>query len=220
MPSTEIFISTKSGVSLFTMIVAGESTKDSNLLSGFLSAVNSFAEEMGWPEGVGLIRAKGMECRLVSGKNIFCALLIENSVGLGHMTDPTLNDLAIELLETFEKEFEKEINSALIENTQIFNEKDYISFKDSASKIIEKYRAQTFELYQKIILIESIYSKVPQKWCLPLMEELSTGVIDVMPKFAFIIKKYPHMKKVIQRVNMEQKAIWDIFDVPLYDPYS
>jgi hypothetical protein len=210
--TTEIFISTKTGISIFHLTIKGKSEKNSELISGFLSAVNSFASELGWPSGVGLIRAKGMECRIVSGDIVFCALLIDNSAGLGMMTDPILNELAVDLLAEFHKHYLDKVKKA----GKLIDSNAFLDFADNCKAVIEKYKDQTFELYQKLILIESIDSKVPQKWCIPLIEELSSGVKDITPKFRDIIEKYPHMKRVIERVNFSSAPIWSIFDIPLY----
>ena len=210
----EIFISTKTGVTVFHLNYKGTSGKDSELITGFLSAINSFAEELGWPSGVGLIRAKGLECRIVCGEVVFCALLVSSTAGLGVMTDPILNNLAEELYAAFEKRFGDEVKK----DGKFIDTLKYKYFEEDCRQIIQMERDQTYELYQKLILIESFQAKVPQKWCLPLIEELSNGVKDVTPKFADIIQKYPHMKKVIERVNTSNFMIWDIFDIPLYNP--
>jgi hypothetical protein len=210
----EIFITTKTGVTVFHYNYKGSSGKDSELVSGFLSAINSFAEELGWPSGVGLIRAKGLECRIVCGEVVFCALLVSSTAGLGVMTDPILNNLAEEIYQAFEKKYGQEVKK----DGKFIEMNKYKPFEQDCKEIIQNEKDQTYELYQKIILIESFQAKVPQKWCLPLIEELSSGVKDVTPKFAEIIQKYPHMKKVIERVNFQSAMIWDIFDIPLYIP--
>lgn len=210
----EIFITTKSGVTVFHYNYKGTSGKDSELVSGFLSAINSFAEELGWPSGVGLIRAKGLECRIVCGDVVFCALLVSSTAGLGVMTDPILNNLAEEIYQAFEKKYGQEVKK----DGKFIEINKYKPFEEDCKQIIQMEKDQTYELYQKIVLIESFQAKVPQKWCLPLIEELSSGVKDVTPKFAEIIQKYPQMKKVIERVNFQNAMIWDIFDIPLYNP--
>jgi hypothetical protein len=209
---TEIYIITKEGLGVFHYSYKGSSGQNSELISGFLSAINSFAEELGWPSGVGLIRAKGLECRIVPGDIVFCAVLLSSTSGLGVMTDPILNDLAEELLKSFEKNFGEQLKK----DGKYIEPKKYTKFEKNCHEVIDLQRDQVYELYQKLCLIESIESKVPQKWCLPLMEELSSGVKDVTPKFKDIIQKYPHMKRVIERINYSSAPVWDIFDIPLY----
>lgn len=78
---------------------------------------------------------------------------------------------------------------------------------------------QTYELYQKLILIEAMYAKVPQKWCLPMIERLGNGErVDIVKN---IPEQYHRpLKKAIRKVNLNSKPVWEIFVLPLLDPKS
>ena len=85
--------------------------------------------------------------------------------------------------------------------------------------IIDQYGEQSNELYQKLILIEAMYAKVPQKWCIPLIELAGAG------KRVNILKSIPktyhrQLKGAIQKVNLNSKPVWEIFAVSLLDPKS
>ncbi len=60
---------------------------------------------------------------------------------------------------------------------------------------------------------------MPQKWCLPLIEQAGKG------KKVEIVKNIPEMyhkplKAAIQKVNHNSYPVWGIFIVPLIDPKS
>jgi len=61
-----------------------------------------------------------------------------------------------------------------------------------------------------------MYAKVPQKWCLPLLERVSEGE-NVIDEFPNVIKKYPNMKKAIEKVNFNNHIIWEIFAIPILE---
>ena len=86
-------------------------------------------------------------------------------------------------------------------------------------QIIDQYGKQSQELYLKLILIESLYAKIPQKWCLPLIERLSKGeqvdIVGSIPK-----AYHPQLKKSIRKVNFNNKPVWEIFVVSLINANS
>ena len=64
-----------------------------------------------------------------------------------------------------------------------------------------------------------MYAKVPQKWCLPLIERLGKGeqvnIVESIPE------AYRHaLKKAVRKVNLTSKPVWEIFVLPLIDPSS
>jgi hypothetical protein len=81
---------------------------------------------------------------------------------------------------------------------------------------------ETFELYQKLLLIEAMYAQVPQKWCLPLLERAAKGE-NIIQDLGQIPKNYQsQLKKAIAKVNMSAAPVWEIFQVPTTDfqPYE
>lgn len=208
-----MYVYTKDGICLFDYVMGGEEV-DAELVSGFLTAIHSFAREMGWPSGVSLIRSGFLECRIATGEHVFSALVIDNNMLLGHMTEPLLGDLATQIVQRFERIYAGEVAKASEE--RLFKI-DTTGFRQVVDEVLAEFRDQTFELYQKLILIESMYAKVPQKWCIPLIERLSAGEKDITGEFDAIIKKYYFMKKAIQKVNREQAQVWDLFQIPLYE---
>src|SRR6056297_2586871 len=92
----DVYVITKySGtlLSKFSLLGSEETAKD-QLISGFLTALNSFAKELDFPSGVSLIRSGSIEARMVSGKHVFCVLIIDFTRPLNQMTEPVVSGLA------------------------------------------------------------------------------------------------------------------------------
>lgn len=211
MNTVDIFIIVKDEGSLihkYSILGLDEGPKD-QLMSGFLTALNNFAHEIGWPSGVSLVRSGSLEARFSSGKKIFSVLIIDYSRPLGANTEPILSGLAKEITLRFEEKYKDKLKS------DYYNSTDFNDFTHVIDEIINRYGAETMELYQKLILIESMYAKVPQKWCLPLIERVSKGE-NVLGEFPKIIKKYRNMKKAIKKVNANNAPVWEIFAIPTY----
>lgn len=216
MGSVSVYISTKDGTLLLhTDVVEPTEIRDENLVSGFLSAINSFASDMGWPGGVSLIRSGNLECRLSSGKKTFVALIIDNPaiISTNAMLESYISSVASEICEQFESTFEKVLQQASGANNA-YPEHEFVKFKDTILAIVDKFGAEIKELYYKLILVDAIYSRVPMKWCTPLIEKAGTGA-DLTADFEDLIKKYPHFTKVIWKINNNFRAIWDLFGVNL-----
>jgi hypothetical protein len=218
----EIYVATKEGTFLLHLDVLNMETKavDENLVTGFLSAVNSFAKDMNWPSGVSLIRSGPLECRLSSGEFVFTALIFENSTlsGTNSMLESTVSCMASDI----NKKFEDVFHDKLIEGLQkrMYGAHDFDGFTDEIINIIDEYGKEINELYFKLICIDAIYARVPQKWILPLMARVGEGesIPSIYNEFPEIIKKYPQFIRSISTVNNEQRPIWDLFGIELYDP--
>jgi hypothetical protein len=199
------------GTSLYHYNLIGD--KDhSEIVSGFLTAINNFAREMGWASGVSMIRSGSLEARFSPRKYIFGVLIIDFSMPLGFMTEPVLSGLIDDITQKFEEMYFKDLEQA--SKSHVYKTNVFESFVDNIDKIIDQYGAETFELYQKMVLIEAIDYKVPQRICIPLMEQISEGK-DITKEFDDLSKKYPQLKKAISKVN-RQGPVWEIFAIPIY----
>lgn len=211
-----IYIVTKDGTMVYGYNISKQdSSNEDNLLSGFLSAVNLFANAMKWPTGTLLIRAGTLECRIRTGKGIFTALFIENNKNLDDMCEPVLGDLTQDIGDAFERDFGAILSKQL--ETGIIMDQMFAPFSKTVEKILSTTASQTTELYQKLILIKSLYAKVPQKWILPLMTQVAIGE-PIKQELHTISKKYRVIKKVIEDVNETQASVWHLFDIPMYKP--
>jgi len=217
MNPVEVYIIAKdAGLLLYKYSILDFSQTDKDqLMSGFLSALNNFAKEMEFPEGVSLIRSGSLEARFSPGKHVFSVLIIDYQIPLGASTEPILSGLAEEIVLTFEEKYKKDLEKQI--KSQKFQPEAFGDFWMEIDKIIDLYGAQSNELYQKLVLIEALYAKVPQKWCLPLIEDLGQGkkvnIIDNIPD-----SYHQALKKAINKVNLESKPVWEIFVVPILDP--
>jgi hypothetical protein len=145
-----------------------------------------------------------------------CLLSIIKSP-LGSSTEPILSGLAEEITQRFEEKYKESLEKQTKSNQ--FQPKVFEDFWKDIDQIIDQFGEQSHELYQKLILIEAMYAKVPQKWCLPLIEQAGSG------KRVDIVKNIPEtyhrlLKRAVQKVNRESKPVWEIFVVSLLDPNS
>ncbi|WP_457558128.1 hypothetical protein [Candidatus Harpocratesius sp.] len=215
----EIYIITKTGTLLhkYDIINSDQNNRD-QLIGGFLTALNGFAQEIGFPEGVSLIRSGNLEARFSPGTHVFSVLMINYSMPLGYMVEPILSGMAKEITELFETAYEKELISG--EKKRIYRASEFESFRTTIDNIIDKFGSETIELYQKLILIEGIYAKIPQKWVVPLMERISLGENILEELFRSIPEIYHRqLLKVIKKVNLENRPIWEIFAIPLLNEH-
>ena len=219
MNPVEVYIIAKdAGILLYkySIVNLGQTDKD-ELMSGFLSALNNFVKELDFPDGVSLIRSGHLEARFSPGKHVFSVLIIDYQIPLGSSTEPILSGLAEEITELFEKKYKDSLDTQIKSNQ--FKPKIFDDFWKDIDQIIDLFGEQSHELYQKLVLIEAMYAKVPQKWCLPLVEQAGQG------KKVDIVKNIPEMyhkplKAAIQKVNHNSYPVWEIFIVPLIDPKS
>lgn len=215
-PVEAYIIAKDAGVLLYKYSILDFTQTDKDqLMSGFLSALNNFAKEMEFPEGVSLIRSGSLEARFSPGKHVFSVLIIDYQIPLGASTEPILSGLAEEIVLAFERKYEKELEEQF--KTQKFAPPVFEEFGTEIDRIIDLFGEQSNELYQKLVLIEALYGKVPQKWCIPLIEEVGKGErVDIVEN---IPEMYHRMlKKAIRKVNLESKPVWEIFVVPIIDP--
>ncbi len=214
---TDVFIigkDTGTLLSKFSLFGSEETAKD-QLVTGFLTALNSFAKELDFPAGVSLMRSGNIEARFVAGKYVFCALIIDYTRPLNSMTEPVVSGLAQEILITFEKTYNDVLKAKKTARVDVFE-----GFHMEISKLIDKYGEETMELYQKLLLIESLYAKVPQKWILPLIEKASEGnnILEELDEIPEIYHK--QLAKAVDKVNQNSSPIWDLFAIPIRDPRS
>jgi hypothetical protein len=212
----EIFIIGKDdGSLLYHYDLLGEEKDKDEIVSGFLTAINNFAKEMGWASGVSMIRSGSLEARFSSQKHIFAVFIIDYSMPLGYMTEPMLSGMIDDVANKFEEKYAEPLEKA--SKTHVYKTTLFEDFRTEIDKIIDQYGKESFELYQKMVLIEAIDHKVPQRVCLPLMERIAEGE-DITKTFEEVIKKYPAMKKAINKVN-RQGPVWEIFAVPIFQVY-
>jgi len=185
------------------------------LMSGFLSALNSFAAELGFPQGVGLIRSGTLEARFSPGKYIFSVLIIDYSMPLGLNSEGILSGLANDITRLFEEQFSQQLIEG--DAIHVYRTADFLSFSHVLNDLIDRYGRETFELYQKLILVEAMYAKVPQKWIIPLIERAQEGH-NVLGELSSIPKAYlPQLKKVIRKINYESAPVWQLFAITQFD---
>lgn len=216
MNRVEVFIISKDeGTMLHKYSILGmDDLEKDELTSGFLTALSSFAKDIGFPSGVSLIRSGTLEARFSAGKYVNTVLIIDYQMPLGLMSEPILSGLAKDITRSFEKQYTSDLKTG--HKKHFYKTDEFRSFKSKIDGIINRYGKETTELYQKLVLIESMYAKVPQKWCLPLIERISNGE-DVLDDFKSIIKKYPNMKRAIEKVEFDNRPLWNIFAVSLYN---
>jgi len=219
MNPVEVYIIAKdAGILLYKYsILDFEQTDKDQLMSGFLTALNSFVKELDFPAGVSLIRSGSLEARFSPGEHVFSVLIIDYQMPLGPSTEPILSGLAEEIVEMFEEKY----NAPLKKQTesQQFEINVFKDFWEDIDKIIDQYGEQSHELYQKLVLIEALYAKVPQKWCLPLIERLGAGEqVDIVKNIPETY--HPQLKKAVRKVNLNSQPVWEIFAVSLVDPNS
>ena len=216
----EVYLIDKnSGTMLYKYNILGEDESDKDILtSGFLVAIQNFAKEIDFPSGVSLIRSGNLEARFNAGDYVFTALIIDYSMPLGLMTEPILSGLANDITITFENEFKDVLEQSIkdkIVKTANFNPK---KMRDLVDRIIDQYGKEGYELYQKLILIEAIYAKVPQKWIYPILEKISMGknvfdtLLDDIPKIY-----HSNLKKAVEKMNYANKPFLEIFAIPAFE---
>ncbi len=219
MNPVEVYIIAKdAGILLYKYsILDFEQTDKDQLVSGFLSALNNFAKELDFPAGVSLIRSGSLEARFDSGEHIFAVLIIDYQMPLGSSTEPILSGLAEEITQKFEEKYKKSLDKQI--KSCRFEPDTYKDFWEVIDETIDEFGEQSNELYQKLVLIEAMYAKVPQKWCIPLIEKVGAGEkVDIVKNIPETYHK--NLKKAVLKVNMDSKPVWEIFVVPLIDHNS
>ena len=213
MVRIEVYIIVKdegTGLHKYDFLGEDEETKD-QLVSGFLTALNSFAKEIGFPKGVSLIRSGSLEARFSPGKYVFTVLIIDYFLPLGLMAEPILSSLAKEITESFEKKFKKELIKG--NKSNIYKISDFQGFRVYIDELLDKYGRESLELYQRLILVECLYDNVPENYILPLLKKLQTQ--DVLSEFKKLPKKYRKtVKNAIQKINHRYAPLWQIFAIP------
>jgi len=216
MNPVEVYVIARdAGILLYKYsIVDFEQDPKDQLVSGFLSALNNFAKELNFPAGVSLIRSGSLEARFSPGEHVFSVLMIDFSMPLGASTEPILSGLAEEITEKFEDKYKGPLEDQI--KTCQFEPDTYSDFRSEIDNSIDEFGTQSNELYQKLVLIEAMYAKVPQKWCIPLIEKLSSGeqvdIVGSIPK-----QYFRQLKGAVQKINHSSAPVWEIFCVPIID---
>jgi hypothetical protein len=219
MNRVEVYVIVKdAGVLLnkYAILDFGQTDKD-QLMSGFLSALNNFVKELDFPEGVSLIRSGSLEARFSPGEHVFSVLIIDYQIALGSSTEPILSGLAEEINQRFEEKYKEPLQSQI--KSHKFEPNVFKDFWEDIDEIIDRFGEESHELYQKLVLIEAMYAKVPQKWCLPMIELVGAGKrVDIMKGIPEMYHRL--LKGAIQKVNHNSRPIWEIFAVSMLDPTS
>ncbi|MBY8985664.1 MAG: hypothetical protein KGD65_11380 [Candidatus Lokiarchaeota archaeon] len=219
MNRVEVYVIAKdAGLLLYKYAIVdlGQTDKD-QLMSGFLSALNNFVKELDFPEGVSLIRSGSLEARFSPGEHVFTVLLIDYQMPLGSSTEPILSGLAEEINKKFEEKYKEPLKRQM--KSHKFEPKIFNDFWKDIDQIIDQYGEDSLELYQKLVLIEAMYAKVPQKWCLPMIELIGAGVrVDIVEGIPEMYHRL--LKNAILKVNLDSNPVWEIFAVSLLDPNS
>ncbi len=214
MARIEVYIIVKEegiGLHRFTFLNDHEETQD-QLVSGFLTALNSFAKEIGFPKGVSLIRSGSLEARFSPGKNVFTVLIIDYFLPLGLMAEPILSSMAKEITEAFEKKYKKALTQAKKGN--IYKSSDFHGFRENINDLLDKYGRESLELYQKLILVECLYDNVPEEIIIPLLQKASKKM-DVLNEFKKIPKKFrKSVKNAVNKINYRYAPLLEIFAIP------
>jgi hypothetical protein len=213
----EVYIITRSGMCLFHFDFLGKIKKeevDQNLISGLISAINLFAERMGWLSGVSQIKSGATDLRFVSLKYVIVALVSEIKLNFSHLVEPIIYDLAHDVGTTFEQKFDSELKAAYENGIQDYSIFD--AFKEVFTDFMVKYRKQVFELYQKLILTEAINLGAPPEVCAKMINQVSNGK-TVVGELATLMNKIPIIKQAIQKVNFTQQPMWALFSIPTYE---
>jgi len=219
MNRVEVYVIVKdAGILLnkYAILDFGQTDKD-QLMSGFLSALNNFVKELDFPAGVSLIRSGSLEARFSPGEHVFSVLIIDYQMPLGSSTEPILSGLAEEINQKFEEKYKEPLQSQV--ESHKFEPNAFKDFWKDIDQIIDQFGEETHELYQKLVLIEAMYAKVPQKWCLPMIELVGAGKrVDIMKGIPEMYHRL--LKGAIKKVNHENRPVWEIFAVSLLDTNS
>ena len=214
MARIEVYVIVKNqgiGLHKFNFLNDHEETDD-QLVSGFLTALNSFAKEIGFPKGVSLIRSGSLEARFSPGKQVFTVLIIDYFLPLGLMAEPILSSLAKEITEAFEKKYKKALTQG--KNGKIYKSSDFHGFREKIYELLDKYGRESLELYQKLILVECLYDNVPEELIIPLLQKASKK-IDVLSDFKKIPRKFQKsVKEAIKKINYRYAPLLEIFAIP------
>ena len=213
----EIFIITRSGALLFHYDISGKKISrdvDKTMLSALMSAIQLFAENLGWASGITLIQAGDIEIRFGMGDFVIIALVSSIELKLNHVVEPILRDFAKELCTAFEKQFASEFVDDIDHGMVRTGEFD--EFKTSFQDILTRYQTETFELYQKLILSEGISLDIPPEICIKIIHLISEGQ-DMIEEMKNMVESYPLLKMAITRVNYAQFPIWKMFSIPMFE---
>lgn len=216
MPRIEFYINTKTGLMLnkWSRVKKTATVDDQNdqLISGLLSAINSFASDIGWSAGVSMIRSGSIEARYSQGNYVFGILIVDYYKPGIVDSESALDGFARDITERFEAVYKNELEEAKMTNR--YDVSLFQDFHKHIDEVIDANNNQIAEIYQQQILVQSIYADVPQEMILPLLRRLKSGenILDELPD---LILKYPVMLSAIEKTNIDYEPIWEIFRVPM-----
>lgn len=183
-------------IELFT----SEKGKNNTLASTIPTTIPLLLEKLGYPKEPFLLRIGMNEIRATTGKQSIVVLVIKTNHPLSLMTETILIGLLNEI------------------STQYENLAKKSEFKTKLDEIIEKFGLEAFEVYQKLILTEGLYSKLPSDFILPLMERVGEGD-DIINDLDQIPDRWKaKLKDAVNKVNFEARPIWELFSIPLFNP--
>ena len=209
----EIYIMLHSGTCLFHLDIIGGIKTDcvnEDLMASYLSALNMFAETMGWEDGVNSVKSGKKEISFHKGKYVIVCLVSKTEDDKSrYQIIPVLEDFARDLSDMFESQYEMALKR---EST---NMSSYKNFNKIFEKLITEYRNRNFELYQKLILVESNYIGLPDEEFNELFTKLAMGE-DILFEMSDLISNFPLLKSAISKINYQNYSIWQIFSTPIF----
>jgi hypothetical protein len=209
----EIYIMLHSGACLFHLNMIGgikSEPVNEDLMASYLSALNMFAETMGWVDGVNSVKSGKKEISFHKGKYVIVCLVSQTEDDKSrYQIIPVLEDFARDLSEMFESKYGWALKK------QSTNTSSYENFNKIFEKLLTQYRNRNFELYQKLILVESQYLGLPDEKFGTLITKLSMGE-DIMVEMSKMILNFPILKNAIQKINYQNYSIWQIFSTPIF----
>jgi len=183
-------------ISLFST----EDGKKNPLTSTIPAAISPLLQKLGFPTEPFLLRIGMNEIRTATGKNIIVALIIKTNHPLNLMTESILIGLLNEISSLYESKGKGQDFQAILD------------------ELIEKFGLEAFELYQKYILTEALYAKLPSDVILPLMERAGEGD-DIIKELDDIPDRWKNkLKDAVNKVNYEARPLWELFSIPLFNP--
>lgn len=214
MPRIEFYIITLSGLLLYKFSVKENQDNDKDqLLSGLLSAINSVASNIGWSDGVSMIRSGSIEARYSQGHHVLGILVLMDYYKPGIAdSESALDAFAKEITNRFEIVYKNELEKA--KQSKRYDTNLFQDITKHIDEIIKENNKQIAEIYQQQILVQLITANLPQELVLSLMRRLKNGesILDEIPD---LILEYPVMSKAIEKINKVHEPVWEIFRVPV-----
>jgi hypothetical protein len=214
MPKIEFYIISQSGLLLYKYSVKENQDGDKDqLLSGLLSAINSVASNIGWSDGVSMIRSGSIEARYSQGHHVLGILILMDYYKSGIAdSELALDGFAKQITERFEIVYKNELEEA--KQSKRYDTNLFQDFTKHIDEIIKENNTHLAEIYQQQILVQLISANLPEELVLSLMRRLKIGE-SILDEISCLILEYPIMSKVVEKINKIHEPVWEIFRVPL-----